>query len=192
MINLFDSANYPDTEPNSIIAGSRIGWTRSDITSTYPTATYTLIYRFKLQSGDWDFEKITADKVSSAHIVELSKSTTAGFKAGDYRWQAIVVRDSDSEEIVVDEGYATVAAQSGDIRSHNLTVLQAIRATIEGTASNEQAEYSINGRTLKRRSIAELVELEQLYAARWENEKAATDQANGRTTSSSVLIKMGA
>ena len=192
MINLFDSANYPDKEPDSIIAGSRIGWTRADITSTYPTATYTLIYKFKLQSGDWDFEKITAGKVSSAHVVELSKNTTAGFKAGDYKWQAIVVRDSDSEAIVVDEGFASVSAQAGDIRSHNLTVLQAIRSTIEGTASHEQAEYSINGRTLKRRSIAELVELEQLYASRWENEKSATDKLNGRTTTSSVLIKMGA
>jgi len=192
MINLFDSANYPDTEPASIIAGSRIAWTRSDITATYPTDSYTLVYKFKPQESGWDIETITANKTGSAHVVELSKSATAGYKPGDYRWQAIIVRDSDSEEIVVDEGFSSVSVQSGDIRSHTLTVLQAIRATIEGTASNEQAEYSINGRTLKRRAIAELVELEQLYASRWATEKATLDRENGRSSSARVLIKMGA
>lgn len=192
MNNLFDSDNYPDTEPDSIIAGSRIDWTRSDITSTYPTATYTLTYKLKLQDSGWELETITASKVSSAHVVELSTSTTAGYKAGDYRWQAIIVRDSDSESIVLDEGFVSVKAQTGDIRSHNLIVLQAIRATIEGTATNEQAEYSINGRTLKRRSVEELVSLEQLYASRWASEQAAIDRENGRSSSGRVLIKMGA
>ena len=192
MNNLFDSSNYPNVEPDAIVAGTRAAWTRSDITSAYPTASYTLKYKFKLQDGEWDLETITASKVSSAHVIELSTSSTACYKPGDYRWQAIVVRDSDGEEVVVDEGFSVVKAQSGDIRSHNLTVLQAIRATIEGTASNEQAEYSINGRTLKRRTIAELTELEQLYASRWQTEKAQIDRENGRVSTGRVFVKMGA
>lgn len=192
MQNLFDSDNYPNKEPSKLVAGERWAWTRSDITAVYPTASYTLMYLLILQSSAGTAINLTAGKTGSAHVVEVGQSTTNGYGAGDYKWQAIVVRDSDSEEVVVDEGYVSVSAQTGDVRSHVLITLQAIRATIEGTATKEQASYSIAGRSLSRRSVTELLELENVYLDRWEKEKQDLDRENGRSSNSRVLIQMEA
>ena len=192
MKNLFDADNYPDSEPSSLSAGERWAWKRSDITAAYPAATYTLKYLLTLQTSTATQIEITAGKVSSEHVVEVSQTTTAEYVAGDYAWQAIIIRDSDSEELVIGEGYLNIVTQTGDGRSHTLIVLQAIRATIEGTASKDQQEYSISGRTLKRRSIPELIELEKYYSSRWKAEKAALDRENGRKTPNKTLVQMSA
>lgn len=192
MINQFDSDNYPDHEPDALMAGARWAWTRSDITNTYPTASYTLKYLLALQASAGTQITFNASKVSSAHVVEVGQSTTSSYVSGTYKWQAIVVRDSDSEEVVEDEGFLNVAAQTGDTRSHVLTVLQAIEATIEQTATKEQASYSIAGRSLSRRSPQELLELKREYQALWEQEKQKIDRENGRVSKPRVLIQMGA
>lgn len=192
MNNLFDSDNYPDQEPKTLVLGARWAWTRSDITEAYPPASYTLKYRFILQSGtDYDFT-ITASKTASAHVVEVAIATTAGHVAGDYIWQAVAVRDSDSEEVVVEEGLAEIKAKTGDIRTHTLKTLQAIRATIEGKASKDQMSVAVNGYSLSKYSFLELQQLERDYSIRWENEKRDLNRKNGRAGRAKVLTKLGA
>ena len=44
MANLFDSTNYPEKEPETLIAGDRILWKRTDLGGDYPSATYSLSY----------------------------------------------------------------------------------------------------------------------------------------------------
>ena len=191
MNNLFDSDNYPDVEPGELIIGDRWAWTRSDITDTYETASYTLKYRFSLQASPFSTFEIEAGKVSSAHMVEVAQATTAGYAAGDYRWQAVIVRDSDSEEVTVDQGFTELTPDftgTDDARPWVYRVLVAIRATIEGTATTDQESYSINGRSLSRRSLEELMALESEFSRKWDAEKAKTD-ANARTR---VLVKMSA
>lgn len=194
MDNLFDTDNYPESEPLRAVVGDRLGWKRPDITDAYPTTAYTLKYEFHLQSeGATTPETVTASKDSSEHVVTIDSATTGGYTAGEYEWRAIIVRDSDSEEIVVDRGYLTFRDDSGDLRSHNYVVLQKIRSVIEGTASKEDQSYSVAGRSLSRRSMSELIELESLYARRWADELAETDRENGRTRRNTrVFVKMDA
>lgn len=193
MDNLFDSANYPTAEPGILGVGDRWAWTRPDITTAYPTASYTLKYRFIGQEAGGSVIEIVADKVVSAHVVTVATTVTIDYAPGTYEWQAIVVRDSDSEEVVVSRGYSTLKASTGDTRPWTYRVLMAIRATIEGTASKEDSSYSIAGRSLSRRSVSELLELEKEFQARWTSEQAAVDRAEGRTPAQRrVLMKFGA
>lgn len=196
MKNLFDSANYPNQEPDELAIGSRWGWTRSDITSVYPTATYTLKYRFSLLTSAGTLIEITASKTASAHVVDVGTNVTSDHTAGDYSWQAVIVRDSDSEEVVVDTGFVTLLPDVGDCavdtRSHNYKVLTAIRATIEGTATRDQMSYSIAGRSLSRRSMDELLKLKTHYETLWNNEVEAKRRKSGRKVSNRVLVKMSA
>lgn len=196
MQNIFDSDNYPDSVPTELTAGSRWAWTRPDITSAYPTASYTLKFRLSLLADPFSDYSITASKVSSAHVVEVATSVTNGYAAGDYAWSAIIVRDSDSEEVAVDHGFVTIkpdmGASPGDTRSWAYRVLVAIRATIEGTASKEQAAYSIGGRSLSLRTPAELLELEREFGKRWDREKNEIDRKAGRASGNRVLVKMSA
>jgi hypothetical protein len=196
LVNRFDPANYPDSEPTEVFVGERWAWTRSDITAAYPTASYTLSYRMCLQDASHRDIDITATKSDSKHVVEVGQSTTDGYDDGLYWWQAIVTRDSDSEEVVVGQGYIEIKADldghTGDTRTQAYKILSAIRATILGTASNEQSSYSIAGRSLSRRSIDELLQLEKEFARRWDKEKEAIDRAAGRAKSNRVLLRMGA
>ncbi len=192
MQNLFDSSAYPDSVPAELTAGSRWAWKRPDITSTYPTATYTLKFRLSLLAEPFSDYSITASKVSSAHVVEVATSVTNGYAAGDYGWSAVVVRDSDSEEVVVDQGFITIkpdlGASPGDTRSWVYKVLTAIRATIEGTASKEQSGYSIGGRSLSLRTPGELLELEREFSKRWNQEKAKANIAAGRMSGANTVL----
>lgn len=192
MENVFDTANYPDAVPSTLTAGSRWAWTRSDITSAYPTSLYTLKFRLSLLADPYTDYSITAGKVSGAHVVEVATSVTSGYAAGDYDWFAIIVRDSDSEEVTVDRGSVTIqpdmGAAPGDTRSWVLRVLTAIRATIEGTASKEQSGYSIGGRSLTLRTPGELLELEQEFSRRWKQEQAKTNIAAGRMSGANTVL----
>lgn len=195
MSNLFDSANYPDGVPAKLVAGNRWAWTASDLTADYPTASYTLVYRLSLQTAAGTVVSITASKVSSAHVVEVASATTAAYTSGDYFWQAVIVRDSDSQEITVDSGLVNVApklAGTPDTRSHAYKVLMAIRACIEGTATREDKSYSVAGRSLERRPLSELLELEQVYVKRWQQEQDQLARDSGKTVSRRVLVKMSA
>lgn len=196
MENVFDSENYPDSVPDALTSGSRWAWTRSDITAAYPTALYTLVFRLSLMESPYSDYSITSSKVSSAHVVEVSQATTAGYVNGEYSWSAVVIRDSDSEEVTVDRGFTTVepdlGASPGDTRSWVYRVLVAVRATIEGTASREMASYTVGGRALSARTPTELLELEREFSRRWRDEKRDIDRKAGRSAGSRVLVGMSA
>lgn len=196
MKNLFSTENYPTVEPNELVVGARWAWTRPDITSAYPTTAYTLKYRFNLLSANGAVKTFTATKTDGAHVVEVASATTADYAKGDYSWQAVVVRDSDNEEVVVDQGYSILitkmSGETADSRSHTYITLMAIRATIQGSATREQQSHTIAGRSLSRRSLEELTKLEQEYNRRWNDEVRNQRRKSGRKAGNRVLAKMRA
>jgi hypothetical protein len=195
MQNLFDIANFPDGEPSELVAGSHWGWTRSDITAAYPTAEYTLKYRINLQSGLFSSWTIAAAKTGAVHVIDQAKAATSGFTAGDYQWQAVLVRDSDSAEVVVDTGMLVISAEftnGVDTRTFAVKALGAIQATLLGNASNAQQEFTISGKTVISRSYTEMLKLEEVFIKRVNAEKNAIERKAGRPVKSRVLIKMSA
>ena len=192
MQNLFITDNYPAREPTELVAGALWAWTRPDITEAYPTAEYTLKYRFSQQVSPFAVINITAAKTGAAHVVQ--QSSTGSNPAGEYTWRAVVVRDSDSAEVVVDSGLVTVLpiVTSGvDASSWVYQVLTAIRATLKGAASKDQQELEIAGRRIVARSTGELLDLEREFARRWRQEQAENDRKNGRK-GRRVLVGMSA
>ena len=183
MANLFDSTNYPTTEPDKIIAGDRIAWKRSDLDSDYPIASYSLKYSARLENAGSTEIEITATESGSDYIVEVGQSTTAAYTAGVYHWQAYIIRTSDSERITVDSGTWEVKANrdaaTTDPRNHVKKVLDSIEATIEGRASKDQESYSIAGRSLGRTPIADLILLRDKYRTEYVREQRAERVANG-------------
>ncbi len=176
MANLFDRANYPKQEPDVLVVGDRWVWRRPDLVADYPTADYALTYEFHLDTGGGGSNKftITATETSTDYIVEIASATTASYTAGEYNWYAFITRSSDSQRLSVDEGRTKVeinfANTNADSRTHAKKVLDAIEATIEGRASQDQMSYSIAGRSLSRMSIDDLLKFRDRYRA--EHEKA--------------------
>jgi len=193
MANLFDSTNYPETEPTQIIAGDRAAWKRTDLGTDYAPASYSLKYSARLEdSGSTEIE-ITASESGSDYIIEVSQSTTAAYTAGVYHWQAYITRTSDSERVTVDSGTWEIKvnrdAATTDPRNHVKKVLDAIESVIEGRASKDQESYSIQGRALSRTPIADLITLRDKYRAEWVREQRAERIKNNLGHSGVIKVR---
>jgi hypothetical protein len=193
MSNAFDSANYPETEPATIIAGDRIAWKRTDLGGDYPPASYALSYKARLNGAGSTSISISASESGSEYIVEVGASTSASWTPGTYTWQAYITRSSDSERITVDSGtfqvLANRATATSDPRSHARIVLDAVEAVIEGRASKDQQSYSIGGRSLARMPITDLLLLRNQYKIEVNREKAAERIANGLDAGNTIRVR---
>jgi len=195
MANLFDRANYPTQEPDELVIGDRWTWRRPDLAATYDPADYALTYEYHEDSGGGGSHKfvITATEITDDYIIEVPSATTAAYINGDYHWYAFITRTSDSERIAVDDGYAKIeinfADTNADHRSHAKKVLDAIQATIEGRASQDQMSYSIAGRSLSRMSIDDLLKFRDRYRAEYNRELKEWRIKNKQDTGNTIKVR---
>ena len=176
MANLFDSANYPSQEPETLVVGDRWVWQRPDLVTDYPTDQYALTYEFHCDSGGGGNHKftVTASETSTAYVVEVSSTVTENYTAHLYKWYAFITRTSDSQRVAVDNGMTTLvvnyADSNADVRTHAKKVLDAVQAVIENRATIDQSSFSIAGRSLSRMSIDELFTVRDRYRAEYNEE----------------------
>ena len=193
MPNLFDSSNYPTTEPDSFVIGDFIAWKRSDLNTDYSNSLYTLKYSARLEgTGSTEIE-ITAAASGTDYLIEVASATSAAYTAGVYHWQAYITRDSDSERILIDTGtFEAIAnrdASTADPRTHAKIVLDAIEAVIEGRASQDQMSYSIAGRSLSRMPVEDLLKFRAEYKAEVAKENRAEQIKNGKGSSNNIYVR---
>jgi hypothetical protein len=166
-------------EPKEVRVGLTWQWDREDLVDHYPAPTWTLTYYFKNAAANFTF---AAAANGSFFRVSRTPAQTAALSAGSYDWIAVVSDGTAKHE--VDRGRIELlpdytAAANLDDRSHARRVLEAIEAVIEGRASKDQQEYTINGRSLKLTPIPDLLVLKDRYAADVAKEDAAEAIANG-------------
>ena len=192
-MNVFNSTNYPTTEPENPIAGDRWAWKRSNLNGDYQNNLYTLSYEARLEGTGSTVISLTASASESDYVVEVASATTAAYTPGVYHWAAYITRDSDSERIQIDSGTFEVLADKAtaitDPRSHVKIVLDAIEATIEGRASLDQMAYSIAGRSLSRTPVQDLLRLKDRYQAMYSAEKRIERRDNGNGTGTQIKVR---
>lgn len=193
MGNLFDSTYYPSQEPASLVVGDRWAWKRTDLHADYPVDSYTLSYELILEGTGTTSITITCSGSGTEYLAEVSAATTAGYTAGNYRWQAFITRDSDSERIRVAYGFIEIrpdfATSTADPRSHAKIVLDAIEAVLEGRATQDQMSVQHNGRRLDYTPIQDLIALRNYYKAEVAAEQAKLLADQGRGTSGMILFR---
>lgn len=185
----------PTAEPQVIAQGDTLEWTRT--LPDFPASAWTLTYHFR-GPGQGFNATAAADGDSFAITVEkgtpVSSGTTASMTPGNYYWQAWVVNEA-GEYHIVDEGRVTVhrslrAIPPGttyDGRTQAEKDLDAVRAALAGNL--DVAEYTIAGRTLKRRSKTELIALEHNLAQRVAAEPRAERLREGAPFFQNVLTR---
>lgn len=196
-MNLFDSANYPTTEPTELVAGDRWMWKRTDLGSDYPPASYALSYSLRLEGATAAEIEITASESGSDYLVEVAHTATAGYTPGRYHWQAYITRSSDSARIVIGTGIIEVkpnrAESAADPRTHARKCLDSIEAALEAFAGNTVKSYTITtgtgSRSVTKHDVAELIVLRDKYRAEVRREEDATRIANGLGARNRVLVR---
>ena len=193
MANLFDTGNVPTTEPATIVAGDLLQWKRTDLGTDYANGSYTLSYKARLEGTGSTVITIAASASGDDFLVSVGQSTTASYTAGDYRWQAYITRNSDSERLTIDSGTFEVAANrsasTADPRSHPKIMLDKIESILEGRADGDAAAYSINGRSLTKLDITDLLMWRDRYRADYLREVRREWALNGTATGSTVVAR---
>ena len=173
MANLFTS--IPEKEPVTIYKGETVVWNRKDLTD-YPVGSYAMSWIARLESNGGTSFSATVTEVDDYYKFTLDNSATGGYTTGDYFWVLKVTQSSDSEELILETGKITVKdnyfGSTGDTRSHAKIMLDKIESILEGRADADVSSYSIQGRSLNKISIQELLQWRDYYKAEYQKEVA--------------------
>jgi len=190
MANLFTS--IPEKEPVTIYKGETVVWNRKDLTD-YPVGSYAMSWTARLESNGGTSFSATVTEVEDYYKFTLDNSATGGYTTGDYFWVLKVTQSSDSEELIIDSGKITVKdnyfGSTGDTRSHAKIMLDKIESILEGRADADVSSYSIQGRSLSKISINELLQWRDYYKAEYQKEIAKFRRDNNEGSGRVIKVQ---
>ena len=193
MANLFDAANSPTTEPLEIVVGDYIQWRRTDLGTDYPNDEYTATYVARITGGGASEITLTGTAYNDDYLFTVDSVTSADFVPGFYHWQLEIVRDSDSNRIVVDRGDFTAIVDldvnQSDPRTHAEIMLNKLESVLQGRADGDVLSYSIAGRSLTKMSPEELVTWRDYYKRELVMERRKERVRRGLPTGATMVVR---
>ena len=195
MANLFDVTQAPTTEPEVVSPGDFLQWKRTDLGSDYPNSAYTAGYVARITGGGNTEIAVTGTASGSDYLFSVSSATSADFVPGLYHWQLEIVRNSDSNRIIVDRGYFTCVADldvnGADPRTHAEIMLGKIESILSGKADSDVSSYSVAGRSLSKMSFKELLDARDYYKREFQKEVIAERIRKKQGTGATVQVRFG-
>jgi hypothetical protein len=166
------------TIQSEYVAGDTWAFTMSLADHDAPTWTATIYFENQNQTFS-----ATASASGSDHSFSIAAATTAGYKAGRYRWSIRATSGATVE--TVQSGWVDVLpnpASSGmrDVRSWTRRTLEAVEATIEGRATDGQLAVTIAGRSISRIPLMELMQIRGQLRGEVRAEEQAENAGLGR------------
>jgi len=193
MANLFDAANAPTTEPLEIVVGDFIQWKRTDLGADYPNDQYTATYVARITGGGASEITLTGTASGNDYLFTVDSATSADFVAGYYHWQLEIVRNSDSERLVLERGtfeaIVDLDVNNVDPRTHAEIMVDKIEAVLQNRADADVANYSIQGRSLVKLSIDDLLRWRDYYRNELAMEKRKERVRRGKSTGATIKAR---
>jgi hypothetical protein len=193
MANLFDTDNAPTIEPDSIVVGDRVTWRKKNLGQDYPSSTYTVKYVSRSAQGGGTHEfQVSGTADGDDYLFTVTSIVSAVFDVGHHHWQLEITRTSDSERIVIQTGSWDVITDldnNVDPRSHAEIMLDKIETVLQGRADADVLSYSINGRSLSKIPVTELVEWRDHYRREVVLQHRADHVRNGRAHSGTIKVR---
>ena len=193
MADLFDSTNYPTTEPEILVVGDRWVWKRTDIGSTYAPSSYALSYRARLLGAGSTNFSFVASESGTDYLVEIASSTTVNYSSGTYAWSMYITRSSDSERFALDTGKFEVqenlVTSSADPRTHAGKMVDYLETTLDSLAQKLTTSYSVSDRSNTLRSIDEVRGELNYYKTVFRREVQKDRAKSGKRTGQNILVR---
>jgi len=193
MANLFDPAQSPTVEPETVVVGDYIQWRRTDLSSDYPNTAYTMTYVARITAGGANEIQLVGTAYGNDYLFTVNSATSANFNPGFYHWQLEALRQSDNNRIVIDRGFFTVVADldnnNADPRTHAEIMLGKIKSLLEGKADADVANYSVAGRSLTKLSFDELIKARDYYQEEYNKEVQKQRISKGQATGTTVKVR---
>lgn len=154
--------------PAKLVAGDTFVFDFPETWRAYLPPQWALDFVLRLEAGGAPVT-VTAMDTGSLYRVKFDAATTAALTPGAYVWAALVRDDATGERWRVEAGRVAIdpdpLTATGDARSAAARILAAIDATLEGRASKDADSYSIEGRSISRTPVADLLRLRSFYQA---------------------------
>jgi hypothetical protein len=165
--------------PATITAGDTFKLEDISITD-YLSTEYTLCFALR---GKTPGNYTATSNPDGTYTFNILHTTTKNFYPGSYRYVLYV--DKSVEQYTIETGAVEIVQRvdlstKTDQRSYAKRVLDAIEATIENRATSDQQAYTINGRSLTRISIQDLLKLREYYKELVAKENTATDSRKNK------------
>lgn len=172
-------------EPTVISAGLSYSWSKS--LTDYPASTWTLAYSLVNHQHQYD---ISAAANGDDYAVSITKTESAIFEPGRYHLIGFVDDGTDRVQIYAGEVYVYPDyTEVADLRTWAEKTLDAVEAVIANTATKDQQSVMVDGQTLIRRSMADLIMLRDRMRREVAAEKRAADVAAGLGHSGRVQLR---
>lgn len=193
MANLFDPAQSPTIEPDEVVVGDFIQWRRIDLSSDYPNTAYTMTYVARISGGGSTEVQLTGTAYNNDYLFTVASATSAEFTPGFYYWQLEAVRNSDSNRIVIDRGefraIPDLDVNGTDPRTHAQIMIGKIESLLEGKADADVANYSVQGRSLTKLTIDELIQARDYYKREYQREMIKERIRKGQDTGATIKVR---
>lgn len=185
----------PVFEPEIIVAGDNIQWTR--VYDDYDPVNYTLSYALMPVSGPritFAASNYGDDKTFLVNIPGAATESWAPSAPGaPYLWQAYITDSSSnrttlySGRMIIKPDFSTANIQ--DYRSTISITLANLYAVVQGKASSDQQSYTIRGRSLSRMQPRELLEWIDFYEELLSRELRREAIAQGRPNKGRLVAR---
>ena len=193
MANLFEATNAPVGEPAEIVIGDFVQWKRTDIGADYPPASHTAKYVARLRGGTSTELAITSSASGSDYLFSAASSATANYISGRYHWQLEMLQNSDNSRLILERGEWEIVVDldtaGTDPRTHAEIMVDKIESLLSGRADADVSNYSIQGRSLVKLTIDDLLQWRDYYRREAAMQKRKRDIKNGKRTKSTVMMR---
>jgi hypothetical protein len=154
-------------EPQSITAGDTLSWSR--VESNYPpSAGWTLNYALQGLNGQASSSQINfaAGGSGNTFSVNVAAATSGQWPAGAYTWTAFVT-NAGSGRHTIGRGSISILPdpQKAVPQTHARRALALIECAIEGRIPRGLENHTIDGQTITKIPLAQLVSLRDKYRA---------------------------
>jgi hypothetical protein len=193
MANLFDESNAPEGEPLKIVVGDFLQWKKTELAESYPPASYSAEYVARVASGQSGEIKLAATERTDYYLFQATSTTTAAFEAGFYHWQLEVTQTSTGNRIVVERGefeaIADLDNNGADPRTHAEIMLDKIEGLLVGRADKDVSSYSIQGRSISKMTISDLLLWRDYYRKEVVKERRDNAIELGKPTKTTMKVR---
>jgi len=193
MANLFDAANAPTTEPTDFVVGDFVQWKRTDLSEDYPNTAYTATYISRDAAGGSHEFQVTGTASGDDYLFTILGTASSNFDAGHHHWHLEIVRNSDSERIVIDQGHwdvnEDIDVNGTDPRTFAEIMVNKIETILKGKADSDVGSYSIAGRSLTKMTFAELEEARDKYMGIYNREKSNEAVKRGKPSPNTIKVR---
>ena len=193
MANLFDENEAPEGEPLQVVVGDFLQWKKTSLAETYPPALYSANYVARVAAGNSGEIQLPAIERTGYYLFTVTSATSTDFQPGLYHWQLEIVQTSSGNRVVVERGefeaIQDLDTNGADPRSHADIMLGKIESLLVGRADKDVTSYSIQGRSIAKMSVVDLLQWRDYYRKEVSKERRDNAIALGKPTKTTMKVR---